>query len=116
MPFKLYCDSRFRKDTGGSNSDSEFTVELLHPIQVKGKAFLDTVLVPNAFYVIRAGENDRFHVRENASTYHICTIVEGQYNAMSLKDALVTALYTGRAMTGQYTVTYDGPLEQSGDW
>ena len=44
MPFKLYVDSRFRKDTGGSNSDSEFTVELPHPIQVKGKAFVDTIL------------------------------------------------------------------------
>ena len=77
MPFKLYVDSRFRKDTGGSNSDSEFTVELPHPIQVKGTAFVDTVLVPNSLYVIRAKENDRLHVREtldNASTYPICTI------------------------------------------
>jgi len=107
MPFKVYCDSRFRQDTGGSNSDSEFTIELPHPIQVKGRAFLDTVLVPNTFYVIRAGENDRLHVRENASTYRVCTIAEGQYNAMTLKDALLVALDTGRSMTGQYTVTYD---------
>ena len=64
MPFKVYCESRFRQDTGGNNSDSEFTVELPHPIQVKGKTFLDTVLVPNTFYVIRAGENNRLHVRE----------------------------------------------------
>ena len=107
MPFKLYCDSRFRQDTGGSNSDSEFTTELPHPIQVKGRAFVDVVLVPNTFYVIRASENDRFHIRENASTYRICTIAEGQYNAMTLKDALLTALNTGRSMTGQYSVTYD---------
>ena len=106
MPFKVYADSRFRQDTGGNNSDNEFTIELLHPIQVKGRAYVDVVLVPNTFYVIRAGENDRFHVRENASTYRVCTIAEGQCNAMTLKDALLTALDTGRSMTGQYTVTF----------
>lgn len=56
MPFKLYVDSRFRKDTGGSNSDSEFTVELPHPIQVKGIAFVDTVLVPPAFMSLEQGK------------------------------------------------------------
>ena len=64
MPIKVYIDSRFRKETGDGASDSEFTVERPDPIQVKGKAFLDTVLVPNTFYVIREGENDRLHVRE----------------------------------------------------
>ena len=49
MPFKLYLDSRFRQDTGGSSSDSEFSMELPHPIQVKGRAFVDTILVPNTF-------------------------------------------------------------------
>ena len=103
MPFKLYCDSLFRKDTGGSNSDSEFTIELPHPIQVKGKAFVDTVLIPNTFYVIRTGENDKFYVRENASTYRVCTIAQGQYNAVTLKDALLVALQTGKTISGDYT-------------
>jgi hypothetical protein len=112
MPFKLYVDSRFRKDTGGSNSDSEFTIELPHPIQVKGKAFVDTILVPNSFYVIRAGENDRLHIRENASTYRICTIAQGQYNAITLKDAVLVALQTGKTISGAYTVTYDIPTNK----
>ena len=68
MPFKLYADSRFRKDTGGGNSDSQFTIELPHPIQVKGKAFVDTILVPNSFYVIRVGENDRLHRNDTQCT------------------------------------------------
>ena len=74
---------------------------------MKGRAYCDVVLVPNMFYVIRANENDRLHVRENASTYRVCTMAEGQYNAMTLKDALLTALNTGRSMSGQYSVTYD---------
>ena len=110
--FKLYCDSRFRKDTGGSESDSQFTIELPHPIQVKGKAFVDTILVPNSFYVIRASENDRLHVRENASTYRICTIAQGQYNAITLKDAVLAALQTGKSISGDYTVDYDIPTNK----
>ena len=85
--FKLYVDSRFRQDVGGANSDSEFAIELPRPINVTGRAFVDTFICPNSFYTIRAGENDRLHVRENISTYRICIIAEGQYNALTLKDA-----------------------------
>lgn len=112
MPFKLYIDSRFRQETGGSTSDAEFSIELPHPIQVRGKTVVDTILIPNTFYVIRAGENDRLHIRENASTCRIVTIAEGQYNGITLKDAVLTALNRGRSMTGQYTVTYDTPTNK----
>ena len=105
MPFKLYIDSRFRKETGGSNSDSDFTVELPHPLQVKGKAFIDTVLCPNTAYSIRSGENDRIHLQEN-NVYRICTFAEGQYNAITVKDAILTALQNGKTISGDYTVTY----------
>lgn len=104
--FKLYIDSRFRQDVGGANSDSDFAIELPRPINVSGRAFVDTFICANSFYTIRAGENDRVHVRENVSTYRICTIAEGQYNAITLKDALLVALQTGRSI-GDYTVTYD---------
>ena len=108
MPFKLYLDSRFRQETGGSSSDSEFSIELPHPIQVKGRAFVDTIIVPNSFLVIRAGENDLIFVRENNSALRSVQIPEGQYNAITLKDALVAALNgTGKTLTGQYIVNYD---------
>ena len=35
------------------------------------------------------------------------TIAQGQYTAYSLKDALLTAIQTGRTMTGQYAVAYE---------
>ena len=98
MPVKLYIDSRFRLETGGSTSDAEFSIELPHPIQVRGKALVDTLLLPNTFYVVRAGENDRLHIREDASTYRIVTIAEGQYNG-TLKDAVLTALNTDKTMS-----------------
>ena len=109
MPFKLYLDSRFRQETGGNASDSEFSVELPHPIQVKGKAFVDTVVIPNSFYVIRAGENDNIYLKENTSVYRIAQITPGQYNAITLKDAVLAALQTGRSISNNYTVTYDTP-------
>ena len=62
MVFKLYVDSRFRQETGGVSSDTQFAIELPSPMQVKGKAFVDTVLCPNVFYVIRAGVNDRSEI------------------------------------------------------
>ena len=92
MVFKLYLDSRFKQETGGSSADSEFSIELPHPIRVKGKALVDTILVPNSFYVIRAGENDNIYLRENSNVYRIVQITQGQYNAITLKDAVLTAL------------------------
>ena len=112
MPFKIYVDSRFKKLTGGSTSDSEFTIEIPHPIQVKGKAFVDTILIPNSFYVIRANENDKMYLTENSTVYRIVTIAPGQYNAHTLKDAVLLALQTGRSITNNYMVTYDTTLNK----
>jgi len=109
MPFKIYVDSRFRQDTGGAQSDCEFSIELPQPLKVTGRAFVDTCVVPNTFYTIRANDNDRIHVAETVSGtvhYRIATIAQGQYNVQTLKDAMVGALNTGRNIPLQYTVTY----------
>ncbi len=113
MPFKLYVDSRFRQETGGDNSDSDFSIELPQSIQVKGRAFVDTVLIPNTFYVVRAGENDRIHIREGAFHYRVCIITEGQYDAYTLKNAMTTALNTGTTLVANsYIVTHDDPYNK----
>ena len=109
MPYKIYVDSRFRQETGGAQTDSEFSIELPQPLKITGRAFVDTCLVPNTFYTIRANDNDRIHVAETVSSvvhYRIATIAEGQYNVHTLKDAMVVALNTGRNIPLQYTVTY----------
>jgi hypothetical protein len=107
MPFKLYVDSRFRQDTGGANTDSEFSIELPHPLQVKGRAYVDTVLCPNTFWVIRDGENDVIYVLENGSVTRAVVIAPGQYSAMTLKDAVVAALNgAGKSITALYAVEY----------
>ena len=115
MPFKIYVDSRFRVDKNGADSDTDFSIELPHPLQVKGRAFVDVCLVPNTFFTIREGENDRLHVVEDVNNqpyFRIAVIAPGQYNAITLKDALVEALNFARVIGGQYTVTYDVPTNK----
>ena len=112
MPYKLYVDSRFRVQAGGSTSDAEFSVELPHPIRVKGKAFVDCFVCSNSFFSIRTGENDRIHIGEGttgAATIHyrIPLIQHGQYDANSLKSAMLAALQAGKTITANYTVDYD---------
>ena len=112
MPYKIYADSRFRVERGGESSDAAFSIELPHPIRVKGRAFVDCFVCTNSFFSIRTGENDRIHIGEGVTgsatiQYRIPTIAHGQYNATSLKSALLAALQTGKTITANYTVDYD---------
>ena len=106
MPFKLYVDSRFREDTPGS-TDSDFKIQLPHPIMVSGKAFVDVCLVPNTFYTVRLNETDRFYVQEdgNTQTFRILQLTPGQYNAATLKDEL-QAVLNHQSTIPNYVVSY----------
>ena len=112
MPYKIYADSRFRVERGGESSDAAFSIELPHPIRVKGRAFVDCFVCANSFFTIRTGENDRIHIGEGVTgaspiNYRIPTIAHGQYNANSLKSAMLAALQAGKTITANYTVDYD---------
>ena len=107
MPWKLYIDSRKRVARASSNSDTDFVVQLPYPITVSGKAFLDVVLCPNSFYVIRAGDSDRMYIQEaQALTKRVVTIAPGQYNAHTLATATALALNTGKGVPGTYVCQY----------
>ena len=107
MPWKLYIDSRKRQAGARGDSDSDFAVQLPYPIVVSGKAYVDVCLLSNSFYTIRTGENDRIYLDENAAqTKRVVILAAGQYNVFELRDALLGALDNGRAITGQYRVTY----------
>ena len=107
MPWKLYIDSRKRVAGARGDSDSDFAVQLAYPITVSGKAYIDMVLLSNSFYTIRTGENDRIYLDENAAqTKRVVLLAAGQYNVFELRDALLGALQNGKAITGQYRITY----------
>ena len=108
MPWKLYIDSRKRAKGARGDTDSDFAVQLPHPITVSGKCYIDVVLCPNSGYTIRAGQNDRIYLDELAAqTKRVATIAAGQYTIYELRDVLITALNAGKAVTGQYAVTYN---------
>jgi hypothetical protein len=108
MPWKLYVDSRKRQAGARRDTDTDFAISLPYPITVRGKCYIDTVLVANSFYTIRAGDNDRIYLDELAAqTKRVATIAPGQYNVYGLRDALVTALNNSKAITGQFRCTYD---------
>jgi hypothetical protein len=80
---------------------------LPYPITVRGKCYIDTVLIPNCFYTVRAGDNDRIYLDELAAqTKRVATIAAGQYSVYELRDALVAALNTSKGITGSYRCTY----------
>ena len=107
MPWKLYVDSRRRVAGARGDSHSDFAIQMPYPIEVSGKAYVDAVLLSNVFNTIRTGENDRIYIDENsAQTKQVATLAAGQYTVHQLKDALVAALNSGKAITGQYQVSY----------
>jgi len=107
MPWKLYVDSRRRVAGARGDSDSDFAIQLPYPITISGKCYLDVVLLSNNWYTIRAGQNDRIYLDELAAqTKRLVTLAPGQYTVYELRDALVTAINIGKAVTGQYRGTY----------
>ena len=109
MPWKLYVDSRKRQPGARGDSDTSFAIALPFPISAKGKALVDTVLLPNSAYTIRTGENDRFFTDELVGQFaRIVTLPQGQYTVTELKDALQVALNgAGKQITGTYVCTFN---------
>ena len=99
MP-KVYVDSRKRVQ----GSDEDFVFQLPTALNLsEGTAHIDTVLVPNTFYSVRTGANDRLYVR-------IATIAPGQYDGFSLATAVALALNTGTTLvdvTPAYTTAFN---------
>tara|TARA_Y100001968_G_C19427442_1_gene755175 strand:+ start:784 stop:1620 length:837 start_codon:yes stop_codon:yes gene_type:complete len=95
---KIFIDSRHR--TNGQNED--FIWQLPASVDLPDSiCYVDEVLVPNCIYSIVAGVNDRIrfledHVAAPGATAVIwakeCVIPEGQYNGITLADALQTAM------------------------
>ena len=112
---KVYVDSRNR--ISGTNED--FVWQLPESVDLpESLAYLDVVLCPNVFFTIREGYNQYVYFLESivtqqggAATVYAnrAVIAAGQYNGITLAEALQTAM---RAVTNlttptQLTVDYD---------
>ena len=95
---KVYVDSRNR--ISGTNED--FVWQLPESIDLpESLAYLDVVLCPNVFFTIRENYNQYIYFLESivtsqggAATIYACRAVipPGQYNGITLADALQTAM------------------------
>ena len=113
MPWKLYIDSRKRVPGANGDTDTAFAVQLPRPIQVSGKAYLDVVLCPNSFYLVRAGDSDRLYIAETQSSVkRVAFLVPGQYNAHTLATACQNALNQNKGIPGTYICQYLSTLHR----
>ena len=113
MPWKLYIDSRKKVPGARGDSNTDFAVQLPRPIVVSGKAFLDVVLCPNSFYLIRAGDSDRLYIAETQSSVkRVAFLVPGQYNAHTLATACQNALNQNKGIPGTYVCQYLSALHR----
>ena len=111
---KIYVDSRNRI----SGQEEDFFFQLPETVDVpESLAYVDVVLVPNVFWSIRAGYNDKLYVYERKpdailqyivnEAYRTITIPEGLYNAFTLAPAVQTALNAGRTLPAAYQVSFN---------
>ena len=110
MPWKLYLDARKRQPGG---TDTDFAIQLPYPINVSGKAFLDVILCPNSFYLVRAGDSDRLYVAETQSNVkRVAFLIPGQYDAHTLATACQNALNQNKGIPGTYVCQYLSALHR----
>lgn len=114
---KLYIDSR----KAYSGTPSNFVYQLPESIDLpESMAYIDVVLVPNVFYTIREGFNDRVFLKEVKPSipiyimqelYRIAVVAPGNYNGFTLATAIQTALNANTILSG-YVVTFDTPTSK----
>ena len=111
---KAYVDSRFR--TRGSNSDSDFKIELKEALDLPCNTvcYVDDISIPhtwrtieshNMFYVIfKTGYLNGFEMAYNWDPF-VLTLPEGNYTGASLATA-IQDLLNGFAVTFNFEVVY----------
>ena len=90
---KLYVDSRDR--VSGTAEEFEYQLATTISVAEESIAVLDTVLIPNSWYTVSKGHNDRLYIREQTAgegTYRIATLAPGYYDVNSLATEIARAL------------------------
>lgn len=93
---RIMVDSRFRS----SGKSHNFTFDLPQTVSLPpgAVAYITDVLIPNAWYTVESGKNDRMYMevpalaQDSQQTSIFVVIPPGSYNGDTLKTALQTAL------------------------
>ena len=87
---KIYVDSRNR--ISGSNED--FSFQLPETVDIpESLAYIDVVLVPNVFWSVRSGYNDKLYLYERKSDAILQYQVNETYRAITIPEGNTMALH-----------------------
>ena len=110
---KIYVDSRHR--ISGTNED--FVWQIPESVDIpNSQCYIDCVLVPNVFFTILTGSNDKIRFLDEIVASaggaaviwsRQAVIPPGQYNGFTLATAVQTAMQAASNFYTQLTVTYD---------
>ena len=110
---KIYVDSRHRI----SGTTEDFVWQIPESVDIpNSQCYIDCCLVPNVFYSVKTGFNDKIRFLDEAVasqgaaaviTPRQAVIAPGQYNGFTLATAVQTAMQTASNFYTQLTVTYD---------
>ena len=93
---KIYVDTKFRRKD--SVSTSNFKVDLPYSLTFPDNAifYIDDINIPNSFYVVQAGLNDKLYFRLTDGALnadYILTIPEGNFNGSQFATVLQEQLF-----------------------
>jgi hypothetical protein len=106
---KIYIDSKFRRRD--SVNSSNFKIELPYTLKMSDNTifYIDDVSIPNSWYTVEDGVNDKLYVRVvNSSAIvadHTLTLTSQNYNGTQLASEISTKLTASSA--GTHSCTFD---------
>ena len=99
---KIYIDNRH--STADSKSTSDFKISLPNNITLPSSTafYITDITVTVSWYTVEAGKNDVIYVRINGTDYAVaqCTLPKGNYNTITLGNALCKAMNDNYPFTG----------------
>jgi hypothetical protein len=89
---KIYIDSRHKSNDSVSNSDFKIDLPVNISLPENTAFYITDISVPVSWYTIEAGRNNKLYFRVNAYNVDVITIPDGNYNTVSLNNAIVDLL------------------------
>ena len=86
---KIYIDSRHKSNDSSSNTDFKIDLPVNIALLDNTAFYITDVTIPVSFYTIEASRNNKLYYRVNNAHIDVATIPDGNYNTVSLNNAIV---------------------------
>ena len=97
---KIYIDSRNRSSDSKSSTDFYIDLPININLEPNTSFYLTDITIPVSFYTIESGRNNNVYFTKGDHHYHRRSIPEGNYNTITLNQAIATAMNTAYPLTG----------------